>query len=179
MTPDIFNYADRAGFLERLGSLAGKTTYREPGGGGSPYSARMMTTDNAMTLALSFARLDKRDVGPEIVYSIATSCPHRREQVVAWLAIKILRDAGPKGRKAQNHINILAQHCYEMVVFGKQATRLPSRLPVCWDELRNIGIGWLWMQAESTIERAERAYRDESVADRRQTKTPSDAVSTY
>lgn len=169
MTDDIFNYADRAGFLERLGRLGGQTTFREPSGGGSPYSARMMTAENKLTMALVFGRRrievdgvmvpDKRDIGPEIAYSIGTGIPDHREKVVSWLAIKIMRDAGPKGRKAQNYINILSQHCYEMVAFGKQVTKLPSRLPVCWDQLRAIGIGWLWIAAESTIERAEYAHK--------------------
>lgn len=179
MTAETYNHADRAGFLERMGRLAGQTTFREPSGGGSPYSARMMTTENALVLALSFARRDKRDIGPEMVYAIATGIPHQREQVVSWLAIKIMRDAGPKGRKAQNYINILAQHCYELVAFGKQTTKLPSRLPVCWDDLRNIGTAWLWIVAESTIERAEYAHRAEGVADAPREKRPSGAVLAY
>jgi hypothetical protein len=157
---DIFNYADRAGFLERLGRLAGQTTFREAGGGGSPYSARMMTTENALVLALSFARRDVRDIGPEIAYAIGTGIPHQQERVMFWLDIKFQRDAGYEGRRLQLRA-ILSRHCYELVAIGKPITRLPreSRLPKSWDTLRNIGTGWLWMQAESTVERAEHALR--------------------
>ena len=75
-----------------------------------------------------------------------------------WLDIKFQRDAGYEGRRLQMP-RILSRHCYELVAFGKPATKLPreSRLPKSWDALRNIGTGWLWMQAESTIERAEYA----------------------
>ena len=159
---DTFNHADRAGFIERLGRLAGQTTFREAGGGGSPYSSRMMTTENAMVLALSFARRDVRDIGPEIAYAIGTGIPHQQERVLFWLDIKFQRDAGHEGRRLQLR-SILSRHCYEMVAIGKQVTRLPreSRLPKSWDGLRNIGIGWLWMQAESTIERAEYALHSD------------------
>ncbi len=176
---EIFNHGDRPGFLERMGRLGGQTTFREPGGaGGSPYSSRMMTTENGLILALMMGRRrmpkeiagkivyvpDPRDIGPEMAYTIATAVPDQRERVVTWLASKLLSDTGPKGKKAANYRNILAQHCYEMVAFGKQQSRLPSRLPMSWEELRNIGIGWLWMAAESTIERAERAHRKEARA---------------
>ena len=167
---DIFNHADRAGFLERLGKLAGQTTFREPSGGGSPYSSRMMTGENALVLALSYARRDVRDIGPEIAYAIGTGIPHQQERVLFWLDIKFQRDAGHEGRRLQMR-SILSRHCYEMVAIGKQITRLPreSRLPKSWDGLRNIGIGWLWMAAESTIERAEYAmHSNSSIKDRRE-----------
>lgn len=158
MTEETYNHGDRAGFLERLGRLAGQTTFREPSGGGTPYSARMMTTENALVLALSFARRDVRDIGPEIAYSIGTGIPHQQDRVMFWLDIKFQRDAGYEGRRLQLR-RILSRHCYEMVAIGKPITRLPreSRLPKSWDGLRNIGIGWLWAQAEATIERAEYA----------------------
>lgn len=146
----------RASFLERLSRLAGQTTFREGGGGGSPYSARMMTTENAMVLALSFARRDKRDIGPEIVYSIGTGIAHQHHRVVCWLECKLLRDTGYEGRRLKLG-HTLATHCYEMVAFGRAYTRIPreSRRPKSWDNLRNVGVGWLWGAAESTIERAE------------------------
>ena len=162
MAYDTFNCADRAGFLERLARLSGQTTYREPGGGGgSPYSARMMTTENALALALSFARVHPRDIGPEVVYTIATQVPHQQGRVLAWLASRLLTDTGPAGRKCERQLIVLSRHCYEVVAFGKAITPLPRRLPVAWDKLRDIGIGWLWMAAESTIERAEYALRKE------------------
>lgn len=162
MAYDTFNCADRAGFLERLARLSGQTTYREPGGGGgSPYSARMMTTENALALALSFARVHPRDIGPEVVYTIATQVPHQQGRVLAWLATRLLNDTGPAGRKCEHQLIVLSRHCYEVVAFGKAVTPLPRRLPVAWDKLRDIGIGWLWMAAESTIERAEYALRKE------------------
>jgi hypothetical protein len=161
MAYDTFNCADRAGFLERLARLGGQTTYREPGGGGSPYSARMMTTENALALALSFARRDKRDIGPEIVYTIATQVPHQQARVVAWLAGRLLTDTGPAGRKCEHQLLRLSLHCYELVGYGKALSPLPRRLPVAWDKLRDVGTGWLWMAAEGTVERAEYALRSE------------------
>lgn len=167
MAYDTFNCADRAGFLERLARLAGQSTYRIPGGGGgSPYSARMMTTENALALALSFARRDPRDIGPEMVYTIATGVPHQHRRVIGWLGGRLLTDTGPAGRKCERQLILLATHCYEMVGYGKPATKLPSRLPVSWDKLRDIGIGWLWMAAESTVERAEYALRNEGAPKR-------------
>src|SRR6202012_5300825 len=54
MQTDTFNHADRVTFFERLGRLAGSTTWREPGqGGGVPYVARRIPTEHAMALALA------------------------------------------------------------------------------------------------------------------------------
>jgi hypothetical protein len=161
MAYDTFNCADRAGFLERLARLSGQTTYREPSGGGSPYSSRMMTTENALALALSFARRDKGDIGPEIVYTIATQVPHQQGRVLAYLGARLLNDTGAAGRKCERQLIMLSRHCYELVGYGKAITPLPRRLPVAWDKLRDIGTMWLWVAAEATVERAEYALRSE------------------
>jgi hypothetical protein len=152
---DTHNYGDRAGFLERLSRLSGQTTYRMPMGGRMPYSARNMTTEAALILTLSFSRAGKWDIGPEIVYGIGTGLSHQREKVIQWLVGRIKQEAGWKARKAKNYVNILAQHCYEIVVFGKPQKPIPNRLPICWDELKELAEGLLWMEAENTIERAE------------------------
>lgn len=169
MSSEFWN-KDRPGFLERLGRLAGQTTFREPLGGGTPYSSRMLTTENALALALSFARRGPGDIGPEVVYSIGTGIPHQQDRVMAWLDAKLQRDAGYEGRRLKLR-RVLSRHCYELVAFGKPVTPLPrqSRLPKSWDGLRNIGVGWLWMQAESTVERAEYALHAAVTHKRRQT----------
>jgi len=175
---DTNNHGERPVFLERLTRLSGQTTFRElGGGGGSPYSARVIGHENALTLALSMGRRrmpvermgetvyvpDPRDVGPDMAYTVATAVPYHREKIVAWLARKLATETGPKGRKAINYQNILAQHAYEIVAFGYSRSPLPKRLPVCWDDLKDIGVAWLWCQVDATLERAERAFTRETV----------------
>jgi hypothetical protein len=162
MNIDTFNHADRSGFVERLGRLSGSTTWREPGGGGYvPFVAGSMTADNALNLALAMARRSTHDIGPDIAYTIGTGQAVRMEAIISAVAAHMLLEGGPAMRKAEAFRNILARHAYELVGFGRPRTRLPRRLPLSWDKLKDAATGWLWIQAEIAIERAEFAeHRD-------------------
>jgi hypothetical protein len=163
MTAETFNHADRSGFIERLGQLSGKTSWREPGGAGyTPFVSGSMSPENSMLLALSMARRNPRDVGPEIAYSVGTGQPHHRQRVVYWLAEKLLAGAGITAKRLKLQINPIAGQAYDLVI-GTQVVLLPitghereSTL------LINIGAGWLWMTMEAAVERAERALRSNS-----------------
>lgn len=158
MTEDTFNHADRSGFVERLGRLAGQTTWREPTGAGyTPYVSGSLSGENAMVLALSMGRRNPRDVGPDIAYSVGTGQPHRREQVVEWLADKLLRGTGPTGKKAERQLLVIAGQAYDLCIGVRQKVIPPRGAVTAFTLLVNIGAGWLWVAMEASVERAERA----------------------
>lgn len=152
---------DRAGFLERLGQLAGTSSWREPGkvGGGTPYAARGMTTENALALALAMARKNDRDVGPWVAYAMATGVEDHRREIITWLADKLIGGAGHIGKRNSERMMIVAAACYRSVVLNQQGHIAPKRAPKDFDLLVSIGVGWLWMTMEAAIERAEQALR--------------------
>ena len=150
---------DRAGLMERLGRLLGQTTYREPAsGGGSPYSARLMTTEAKLLLALKMGGTHNGDVGPWIVYSIALRIDDRERQIVEWLARKLETGTGHVGRRNTNRMLIVAQAAYNLAVHGTEPAR-PKKLANDFAALTNIGAGWLWVKCEATLERAVHAGR--------------------
>lgn len=152
---------DRAGFLERLGQLAGTTAWREPGrvGGGSPYAARGMTTENTLALALAMARKNDRDVGPWVAYSMATGVEDHRSEIVTWLADKLIAGAGHIAARNADRMLFVAAVCYRNVVLNQPRYDAPKRGPKDFDLLVSIGVGWLWMTMEAAVERAELALR--------------------
>jgi hypothetical protein len=166
MTDDTFNHADRSGFVERLGRLAGKTTWREPTGAGyTPYVSGSLSSENAMVLALSMGRRNERDVGPDVAYSVGTGQPHRRQQVVEWLADKLLRGTGPTGRKAERQLLAISGQAYDLVIGQRSQVIPPKGAVTSFTLLVNVGAGWLWVAMESAVERAERAMHERSGAD--------------
>lgn len=149
--------SDRAGLMERLGRLAGQTTYREPGlCGGSPYSAQVMTTEAKLLLALKMGQTHEGDVGPWIVYSIALHIDDRKRQIVEWIANKLEHGAGQYGRRNAHRMLIIGMAAYDLAVHGIDPPE-PKRNPGDFAHLASVGAGWIWMKCESTIERAIRA----------------------
>ena len=162
MNTETFNYGERCGFIERLGALSGKTTYREPGGAGhQPYVATSLSGDNAMVLALSLSRRNPSDIGPEIAYSVGTGQPHQRQKVVAWLADKLYKGTGRYGRGAERQLLAISGQAYDLVIGIRARIEPPKHAVAQFELLANVGAGWLWMAMEAAVERAERAmYQD-------------------
>lgn len=168
MTTDTFNHGDRSGFVERLGRLAGTTTWREPGGSGyTPPVAGALSTGNAMLLALSMARRNPKDVGPDIAYSVGTGHPHHRQRVVEWLADKLLAGTGSAGHRAKRQLLSISGQAYDIVI-GTRLNVIPPRGAVTeYTLLVSVGAGWLWVAMEAAVERAETAlYARESHAEK-------------
>lgn len=178
MNFETFNHADRSGFLERLGRLSGSTTWREPGGAGyTPYVSTSIMPNNAMLLALSMARRNAKDVGPEVAYSVGTGAPHQRARVVYWLAEKLLTGTGKTGRNNRKWLSAIAGHAYDAVIGIDPAIK-----PVKGAErdsilLANIGAGWLWMAMEAAVERAEAAMYGEGRMSRAWAQEPEPLTS--
>lgn len=155
---------DRPMLMERLGRLLGSTTYRDAdSGGGTPFSARKLTAEAEMLLALKLAQTHPGDVGPWIVYSIALQIDDREREIVTWLAGKLAKGTGVLGKRNASRLLIASRDAYQLAVHGIEPQR-PKTRPVDYLALVNIGAGWLWMKCETAIDRAEFARHAEHVS---------------
>jgi len=146
---------DRPMLMERLGRLLGSTTYRDQdSGGGTPFSARKLTSEAEMLLALKLAQTHAGDVGPWIVYSIALQIDDREREIVEWLAGKLERGTGAHGRRNASRMLKIALASYQLAVHGIEPA-CPKDRTAEFFLLANIGAGWLWMKCESAVDRAQ------------------------
>src|SRR5690606_32028593 len=77
MTDQTFT-KERPGFLERLGRLAGQTTYRVPiEGVGTKFDH--IPESHGLIVSLCGARGPRWQPGPEIAFAMATGIQHQRE----------------------------------------------------------------------------------------------------
>lgn len=145
---------DRIGFIERLGRLAGQTTYRVPVEGvGTRFSH--LPESHALAAALSYARGKRWNPGPELAYAVATGIPHKRECVVDWLAEKLYVGTGSAGRSRPEQVRGIAAIAYWLVVKGPEEIR-GYEFDRHTMRLANIGAAWLSACLDNTIMLAER-----------------------
>ena len=150
---------DRIGFIERLGRLAGQTTYRVPVEGiGTKFDH--IPESHGLIVTLCGARGKRWNPGPELAYAVATGIQHKRDCVIDWLAEKLYVGTGSEGRKHPERVRGIALVSYALVVNGPDAIRGYD-----FDRhtlrLANIGAAWLSACMDNTIMLAERmAYCD-------------------
>ena len=145
---------DRIGFIERLGRLAGQTTYRVPVEGvGTRFSH--LPESHALAAALSYARGQRWNPGPELAYAVATGIPHKRDCVIDWLAEKLHVGTGAEGRNHADRIRGIAAISYSIVVRGPESIIRYQFDPHIL-RLANVGAAWLSACLDDTIARAER-----------------------
>lgn len=145
---------ERAGFLERLGRLAGHTTFREPSGEFVPVS-NPVPVSHGLIVTLCGARGERWQPGPEIAYAVATGVQNNRAAVIDWLAEKLYQGTGAEGRRNGGRIRGIAAVSYALAVRGERGLRGftfdDHVMRLAW-----IGAGWLAACMERTIEIAER-----------------------
>lgn len=91
---------DDADFLERMGRLAGQTTYRVPvEGNGTRFGD--IPESCAIIIALCGARGRNWNPGPEIAWARATGIQHKREAVIRWTENALQLGSPEKSPKAR------------------------------------------------------------------------------
>ena len=162
---DIYSH-ERAGFAERLGRLAGRTTWREPASGAFTDRADKMPLEHALATALAFARQAPHDIGPDIAYAVVTMIEHRRPRIVGELTARLRNDARRVAARAGPWLPIIAGKAYEGVVHGWDMPQItaPRLAKRDYALLYGIGIGALMHASEDAIRRAERCYRNTRAA---------------
>src|SRR5574337_1283757 len=157
-TNELFG-KDRPMLMERLGRLLGSTTYRDQdSGGGTPFSARKLTAEAEMLLALKLAQTHPGDVGPWIVYSIALRIDDREREIVQWLAGKLAKGTGVLGKRNATRLLIASRDAYRLAVHGIEPKE-PKTCGADYLALVNIGAGWIWVKCDNAVILAERAAK--------------------
>lgn len=159
MTDTVDTYtAERAGFAERAGKLAGSTTYREPVAGRTN-KADHMPDAHAIAAAFAFARVGPKDIGPDIAVAIITGTTAHRVKIVRELASALLVGLGRSGDRYVEAMIEIAADCYLRVVTGRGIGK-PDGMPErAYEIARSIGDRILWVAADNALLFAERAYR--------------------
>lgn len=152
MTDQVFT-KERASFLERLGRLAGQTTYRVPiEGVGTKFDH--IPESHGLIVTLCGTRGRKWQPGPEIAFAMATGIQHQREKVVEWLVEKLYVGTGATSRKYKDRLQAIAEIAYLLAV-GASESDGDEKFDRNMRRLAMIGAGWLAMCMDETIARAE------------------------
>lgn len=152
MTDQTFTQ-ERAGFLERMGRLAGQSTYRVPVEGvGTKFDH--IPESHGLIVTLCGARGQKWQPGPEIAFAVATGIQHQREKVVQWLMGKLYLGTGATVRTYKDRLRAIAEISYLMAV-GETKSDGGAEFDPHMRRLASIGAGWLAMCMDETIHRAE------------------------
>lgn len=148
---------DRPEFVERVASLAGGTTYREPAAGRGTKVAQL-PDPHAIAAALAFARADPDDIGPDVAYCWALQSDAYRQRTTRRLAI-LLRS--PRTRTLAAHRLAAAEIAWEVMIHNRRAkVEQPADVtPRDWDRLLLEAIGMLQAAAWEALDMAERCYR--------------------
>lgn len=157
---DIYSH-ERAGFAERLGRLAGRTTWREPASGAFTDRADKMPIEHALAAALAFARLGPSDIGPDIAYAVVTMAEHRRARVVGELTCRLHNEARKVAARAGSWLPIIAGKAYEGAVHGWEMPplRAPRLAARDYALLYGLGISALLQASDQAIREAERRFK--------------------
>lgn len=161
---DIFNHGDKPDFLERIAILAGKTAYRVPMEGRSTQEKKIPEEHN-IAMALAFAREGADDIGPDVVYDMATQSIRHRARIVRLVASAMgkNRSSRPVSRnRPWLHMACNVAYCE---VMGYHA---PAKNPVGireddWALLIEASKRIMLTMAESAVYRAEQAYKRNAI----------------
>jgi hypothetical protein len=148
---------DKPEFLERLGRLAGRTTFRDLSGSRG-VKENPLPDEHAIAAALSFARIDQDDFGPDVAYCWALGSDAYRNKVTRQLAIAL---RSHQTRSMAAHRLLAAEAAWTAMVHNRRASvNLPTDVrPVDFDRLLLAAIAELYDAAWGTLRRAEAKYR--------------------
>lgn len=151
---------DRPEFVERVASLAGGTTYREPVAGRGT-KVGQLPDPHAIAAALAYARNDRDDIGPDVAYCWVLQNDAYRQRTTRQLAI-LLRS--PRTRTLAKHRLLASEVAWEVMIHNRRAkVEQPADVtPRDWDALLLAAIGMLQAAAWEALETAERCYHRKS-----------------
>lgn len=156
---DTFNHGERRTFWERLGRLTGESTYRTPTEGRSTRSAHVPAA-HQLAQALSYARQNPGDVGPDIAYDIVCQTTGYAVRVGRAVAAAMAADRNRAARRCRPWLRIIVWAAYLRVTKDEVHDQLrPAEVSEGdWLLLTEGAARILWVLAEEAVARAERAY---------------------
>lgn len=147
---------DRPEFLERLGSLAGKSTYRTPTAGKGT-KIDQLPDEHAIAAALAFARRGREDIGPDVAYCWALQSDAYRERVTRKMAVAL---SCHELRSIRAHLLELSCIAWDTMIHDRTGLGVPPPgVPqVPWDRGLLAALGTLHTSAWDALAEAERRY---------------------
>lgn len=144
---------NRDDFIERIAALAGQTTYRVPVGGRGTKLSHLPDA-HAVATALSFARRNPEDIGPDIAYCWALGTDAYRERVTRRLSDALRHH---RFRGAGSHRLAAVQWAWQAMIHGESHPR-PAPHPPCWELMVLTALATLESEAWEALRNAENRY---------------------
>lgn len=114
-------------FRERVFMLAGRSTWRQPSDGARG-EQRPIPSDHLVAAALSFGRLGKNDIGPDIAFDMALQREGHKRQVVLWLGGQLAAERSGACKRLRSWAAHYAVWGYNAMVHGWQIPPAPERV---------------------------------------------------
>lgn len=149
---------------ERLARLSGTTTYRQPMEGRATRTPQL-PPDHEVCVALGWARRrsDPHDIGPDVVFDMATGSGRHMVKVIQTLADALDPGPGNRGHRAARRcrpwLKVVSADAYARLVYGQRFERPEAMTEDDWAYLSEGAHRVLATMADDAIDRAERALR--------------------
>ena len=145
---------ERPEFIERIGKLAGGTTYRTPSGGRGT-KVQQVPDEHAIAAALAYGRQGPEDVGPDVAYCWVLQTDAYRNRTVRRLADALRCH---EFRSVTQYRLLAAEAAWAAMVWNRASTR-PADAPRAYDRMLLVACETLYRSAWDALAAAERAYR--------------------
>lgn len=149
---------------DRLAILAGQTTYRQPMEGRSTRTPRL-PPEHELCIALGWARRrdDPFDIGPDVVFDMATGSGRYMPRVINALAGAMDPGPGHRGHRAAQRarpfLRVIASDAYARLVFGQSFEKPEDCRADDWIALTEGAYRALSTMADDALDRACRRLR--------------------
>lgn len=147
--------SERPGFIERVASLAGGTTYRVPTEGkGTKFD--QLPGPHAIATALAFGRNGPDDIGPDVAYCWVLESDAYRQKVIRKLSVALQCH---EFRSVATFRLTAAEAAWDAMIWNRASAR-PANAPAAYDRMLLAAVGTLERSAWDSLAEAEkRCYR--------------------
>ena len=162
LSTDTHEAAPPRSFRERLQSLAGQSTWREPLTGHSTQQ-RAIPAAHELAAALGMARDGKDDVGPDIACDVIFGRTAYAGVVCRTVATAMSVDRARAIKRCRPWLRVICWAAYCELVHGSRQDQLrpDDVLPADWDMLTDAASRIMEVLADEAVNRAARAWRRE------------------
>jgi len=137
LQPDAtYDHATPPAFEERVNRLAGDSTYRMPVEGRET-KEKPLPMANITAAALSYARQERGNFGPDVAVAVALHVDAKRDECVHTLTELMMAQSTARDARPFLYASICA---WDWLVHGK-VHKAPTKMPEpAWDALLNLAV---------------------------------------
>lgn len=150
---ETFDHGTPPGFEERVNRLAGDSTYRMPVEGRET-KEKPLPMANITAAALSYARKERGNFGPDVAVAVALHSDAKRDECVHALSMQLMERSTARDARPFMYASICA---WDWLVHGK-VHKAPTKMPEpAWQALLNLAIAVMDNERLAAIRSARRA----------------------